>query len=132
MRSDTETTLHMNVSQQTALDPMEWVDRRVFPRLPIETTVRYGNSGQRIAGSGFDLSENGIGFLGSRALPVGASLEIEFCLNSSDSKWFSVTGIVRRLRNYRMGVEFTETDPAMRANILRAICHESAIECRHV
>jgi len=82
------------------------------------------------AGRGFDLSENGIGFTGSRLSPVGATLKIEFQMNSSHAEWFRVKGVVRRSAQDRMGVEFLNIGPAVKTQILKAIYHELAIQRR--
>ncbi len=107
-------------------------DRRPFPRLAAEITVRYGQAGQMSAGRGYDLSVNGLGFTGCKAFPLGATLDIEFRIDSphSDSEWFRVRGIVLYSKPDRMGVEFVETSAESRTRILKAINHELAIRHR--
>ena len=108
---------------------MESADKRAAARLPIETTVRYGSDGEIEGGRGFDLSENGIGFQGDRALAVGTAIEIEFRMNSSH-QWFKVKGVVRRATHHGMGVEFLGIGPTIKSQILKAIYHELAIRRR--
>ncbi len=109
---------------------MESSDKRASTRLPIETTVRYGSEGEMTAGRGFDLSENGMGFTGSRLFPVGTTLEIEFRMNTSHAGWFRVKGGVRRSAQDGMGVEFLNIGSAVKAQILKAIYQELAMQRR--
>src|SRR6266567_9609800 len=109
---------------------MHSTDKRASARLPVKTAVRYEINGEMTAGRGFDLSENGIGFTGGRLSPVGATLKIEFQMNSSHAEWFRVKGVVRRSAQDGMGVEFLDIGSAVKTQILKAIYHELAIQRR--
>lgn len=93
-------------------------ERRRAPRTVLSFTVRYGIGQDLIEGTGCDISETGIAFLGSKLFPVGAEITLHYRLegNSADP-WSRTRAIIRNLDGRRMGAEFTIIHPRDRAQL---------------
>ena len=117
---ETELSMYWDVVKKTKKLTQKQAGR-AFPRVLVESEVRYGVHDEKILGRGSDLSESGIGFRGEKLFPVGTKVEIEFRIGSAQAEWIGAKGVVRHIRDRRMGVEFIEVSEVDKLRIRKAV-----------
>jgi len=88
-------------------------NKRDFIRAPVSVEVEAMSSdGKTIGGPAVDVSVKGVCFESTEALPTGTQCEVALNLAGGENPVTALAkGIVARVDERRIAIEFTETDP---------------------
>jgi len=98
------------------------VERRLAARVPSRFKVSCGISPNLGCGHALDISETGLGVLGSTEYPVGTILQVQFssCIGTPDTDTklsLKLNAVVRNANGARMGLEFVDVTPTEHVRI---------------
>ena len=90
-------------------------ERRANPRRAADWRVLFGPPGELSPGFLADMSPIGVSILSEKQYPVGTEIEVHFGVEESELRGkFRMHAVVRHSGHGRIGVHFTNVEPAQR------------------